>query len=150
LAFQTFDFEVTWWWLFQKRTGWSLFQKRTGWRLFQKRTGWMLFQKRTGWRLFQKRAVCTKLDIYVFMYQFTFFYLKYKNVQYLFLIQMSSLLQYKLFLGWIIYHGCFIGKACMIIELHLHVHQEHYLHISNNDLKKWLNSPCSILRYLYS
>jgi len=51
LAFQSFDFERTWWRLFQT--------ERTWWRLFQTERIW--------WRLFQKRVVCIKFDIYVFI-----------------------------------------------------------------------------------
>jgi hypothetical protein len=53
LVLQSFDYECTWWMLFQKRI-------RTWWTLFQKRI-------RTWWRLFQKRVVRTKVDIYVFI-----------------------------------------------------------------------------------
>lgn len=59
---------------------------------------------------------CGNLNSYLRIYvpiKFFFVNLKYKNVQYLFLIQPSSLLQYKLFLSCTTYHECFIGKCDM-------------------------------------
>ena len=102
LAFQSFDFEYTWWRLFQvfqsfdfEYTWWRLFWvylmkvilsipdegyfEYTWWRLF-----WAYLMKvilsvpdegyfeYTWWRLFQKRVVCTKCDIYMFLYNINF------------------------------------------------------------------------------